>query len=85
MYKMYVPIFRVFYWAISESSPDAGGPVAVPNEHQVEFLDSWLMLMEKFVNPKLVLESPHSLPLKPPILRNPFNANLFLANVHKVS
>lgn len=27
-----------------------------------EFLDAWLMLVEKMVNPTTVLESPHSLP-----------------------
>ncbi|KAG2455474.1 HUWE1 ligase, partial [Polypterus senegalus] len=31
-----------------------------------EFLDAWLMLVEKMVNPTTVLESPHSLPAKLP-------------------
>ena len=29
-----------------------------------ELLDAWLMLIEKMVNPKTVLESPHQLPAK---------------------
>ena len=31
-----------------------------------EFLDSWLMLLEKMVNVKTMLETPHTLPAKPP-------------------
>lgn len=31
-----------------------------------EFLDAWLMLVEKMVNPSTVLDSPHSLPAKVP-------------------
>ena len=30
-----------------------------------ELLDSWLMLLEKMVNVKTMLETPHSLPAKP--------------------
>ena len=29
-----------------------------------EFLDSWLALVEKMINPKAVMESPHTLPPK---------------------
>ena len=31
-----------------------------------EFLDSWLMLLEKMVNVKTMLETPHTLPAKHP-------------------
>lgn len=31
-----------------------------------EFLDAWLMLVEKMVNPATVLDSPHALPAKVP-------------------
>ncbi|XP_077604413.1 E3 ubiquitin-protein ligase HUWE1 [Crocuta crocuta] len=47
-------------------------PVAEGLEHSDlpdgtgEFLDAWLMLVEKMVNPTTVLESPHSLPAKLP-------------------
>ena len=57
-------------------------------DHQIEFLDSWLMLVEKFVNPKTVLESPHMLPTKPTLTQKVlihFDANAFLSHVHKVS
>ncbi|OBS83180.1 hypothetical protein A6R68_22836, partial [Neotoma lepida] len=63
------PRFRTFNWALS-----MGGKVPVSEglEHSDlpdgtgEFLDAWLMLVEKMVNPTTVLESPHSLPAKLP-------------------
>ncbi|XP_067408206.1 E3 ubiquitin-protein ligase HUWE1 isoform X2 [Emydura macquarii macquarii] len=62
-------LFETFNWALS-----MGGkvPVAEGLEHPDlpdgtgEFLDAWLMLVEKMVNPSTVLESPHSLPAKLP-------------------
>ncbi|XP_034505510.1 E3 ubiquitin-protein ligase HUWE1 isoform X10 [Ailuropoda melanoleuca] len=62
-------LFETFNWALS-----MGGkvPVAEGLEHSDlpdgtgEFLDAWLMLVEKMVNPTTVLESPHSLPAKLP-------------------
>ncbi|XP_063792485.1 E3 ubiquitin-protein ligase HUWE1 isoform X7 [Pseudophryne corroboree] len=58
-------LFETFNWALS-----MGGrvPVSEGLEHPDlpdgtgEFLDAWLMLVEKMVNPTTVLESPHSLP-----------------------
>lgn len=54
--------FNMFYWALTANGrypyqtameqpelPDGTG----------EFLDAWLMLLEKMVNPKMILESPH--------------------------
>ncbi|XP_075814977.1 E3 ubiquitin-protein ligase HUWE1 isoform X22 [Microtus pennsylvanicus] len=62
-------LFETFNWALS-----MGGKVPVSEglEHldlpdgTGEFLDAWLMLVEKMVNPTTVLESPHSLPAKLP-------------------
>ncbi|XP_016529138.1 E3 ubiquitin-protein ligase HUWE1 isoform X13 [Poecilia formosa] len=62
-------LFETFNWALS-----MGGkvPVAEGLEHTDlpdgtgEFLDAWLMLVEKMVNPSTVLDSPHSLPAKMP-------------------
>lgn len=56
--------FETFRWALTQ-----GGKVPIeeglehPNlpEGVGEFLDSWLMLLEKMVNPKMVLESPHTI------------------------
>ncbi|XP_076447673.1 E3 ubiquitin-protein ligase HUWE1-like isoform X2 [Babylonia areolata] len=64
-------LFQAFFWALSM---DGKVPLEQGLEHPElpegsgEFLDSWLMLVEKMVNPKTVLESPHSVPKpKPPI------------------
>uniref|UniRef100_A0A3Q3BL04 E3 ubiquitin-protein ligase HUWE1 n=1 Tax=Haplochromis burtoni TaxID=8153 RepID=A0A3Q3BL04_HAPBU len=62
-------LFETFNWALS-----MGGKVPVSEglEHADlpdgtgEFLDAWLMLVEKMVNPSTVLDSPHSLPAKMP-------------------
>ncbi|XP_036447821.1 E3 ubiquitin-protein ligase HUWE1 isoform X1 [Colossoma macropomum] len=62
-------LFETFNWALS-----MGGKVPVSEglEHPElpdgtgEFLDAWLMLVEKMVNPSTVLDSPHSLPAKVP-------------------
>ena len=56
--------FDAFYWALSigYSIPPEDGLVADLPEYTGEFLDSWLMLLEKMVNPKTVLETPHTLP-----------------------
>ncbi|XP_023812359.1 E3 ubiquitin-protein ligase HUWE1 isoform X8 [Oryzias latipes] len=62
-------LFETFNWALS-----MGGKVPVSEglEHvdlpdgTGEFLDAWLMLVEKMVNPSTVLDSPHSLPAKMP-------------------
>lgn len=62
-------LLRTFNWALT-----MGGKVPVSEglEHTElpdgtgEFLDAWLMLVEKMVNPSTVLDSPHSLPVKVP-------------------
>lgn len=60
-----------------------------------EFLDAWLMLLEKMVNPKAVLESPHVVAPKPPTIINgkvqphdpatpqPFDPIAYLVHVHR--
>ena len=56
--------FETFRWALTQ-----GGKVPIEEglEHPNlpdgvgEFLDSWLMLLEKMVNPKMVLESSHTI------------------------
>lgn len=51
-----------------------------------EFLDAWLMLVEKMVNPKTVTESPHVLPAKssqPGFV--PFSPVQYLITTQKVS
>ncbi|RWS28597.1 E3 ubiquitin-protein ligase HUWE1-like protein, partial [Leptotrombidium deliense] len=59
--------FQTFKWALSQEGKI---PLEEGIEHPElpdgtgEFLDSWLMLLEKMANPKMVLESPHTMPLK---------------------
>ena len=60
--------FDTFYWAISNGSTKSlvnGSENSELPEGTGEFLDSWLMLLEKMVNPKAVLDSPHTMPNKP--------------------
>ncbi|XP_035825881.1 E3 ubiquitin-protein ligase HUWE1 isoform X3 [Aplysia californica] len=60
-------LFQAFSWALSI---DGKVPLSEGLEHPDlpegtgEFLDSWLALVEKMINPKAVLESPHTLPPK---------------------
>ncbi|GAB6020027.1 hypothetical protein CHUAL_014109 [Chamberlinius hualienensis] len=79
--------FDAFHWALS-----CGGTVPLCDglEHPSlpdgtgEFLDSWLLLLEKLVNPKAILDSPHILPTKstqPGFV--PFNPVLYLIHIHK--
>ncbi|GFW06190.1 e3 ubiquitin-protein ligase HUWE1 [Trichonephila clavipes] len=78
---------NTFRWALT-----CGGKVPIEEglEHPElpdgtgEFLDAWLMLLEKLVNPKNVLESPHTLPFKPNQPGNTgFNPLLFIIHIHK--
>ena len=80
--------FDTFYWAISNGS-------TMPLEENLEktdlpegtgeFLDSWLMLLEKMVNPKAVLDSPHTMPNKPLESFKPFDAMKYLIRTHRLA
>ena len=53
-----------------------------------EFLDAWLVLADKMVNPTSVMESPHTLPTKSPTgvyVAPAFQPLQYLIKVHKVS
>ncbi|XP_054708625.1 E3 ubiquitin-protein ligase HUWE1-like [Uloborus diversus] len=79
--------FNTFRWALT-----CGNKVPIEDglEHPElsdgtgEFLDAWLMLLEKMVNPRNVLESPHTLPSKvnAPGYTN-FSPILYLVHIHK--
>ncbi|KAI1287400.1 E3 ubiquitin-protein ligase HUWE1 [Halotydeus destructor] len=78
--------FKTFEWALSQ-----GGKVPLDDglEHPDlpdgtgEFLDSWLLLLEKMVNPKTILESPHILPNKGPGPNQAFDAVTYLIKTQK--
>lgn len=78
--------FKTFEWFLNPdgssenrfSSDDSLGP-------QAEFLDSWLSLLEKMVNPKMILETPHTMAPKSNSALGyaPFDAIQYLITVHK--
>ncbi len=79
--------YRIFYWALTPSSQsESGTSPLVISEHQLEFLESWLLLIEKFSNPKTILDNQHLMQTKSLMLsKSPeFDANAFLAHMHKV-
>jgi E3 ubiquitin-protein ligase HUWE1 len=76
--------FDTFYWALASSGGGGKEDDDVP-DGAGEFLDSWLLLLEKMVNPKSVLESPHTLPSKPTGTFKPFDPMRYLARTHKLA
>lgn len=81
--------FETFKWALS-----AGGTVPLdkglehPNlpEGTGEFLDAWLTLLEKMVNPKAILESPHVISTKSPQSKgNVFDPFKYLIQIQKLA
>ena len=80
--------FNTFYWAITlGNTVTADLGLESPNipDGTGEFLDAWLMLLEKMVNPKNVLESPHILPSKPSGNFKPFDSLKYLIKTHKMA
>jgi len=80
--------FDTFYWALScggQVAPNQGIEYPHLPDGTGEFLDSWLLLLEKMVNPKSVLESPHTLPAKPAGGFVPFDPIKYLARTHKMA
>ena len=80
--------FDTFHWSLS-----CGGTVPPENglehpdlpEGTGEFLDSWLLLLEKMVNPKTVQDSPHTLPPKGIGAMKPFDPMKYLSKTHKLA
>ncbi|XP_063707232.1 E3 ubiquitin-protein ligase HUWE1 isoform X2 [Culicoides brevitarsis] len=78
--------FEMFRWALtaghtipihraveSNNLPDGTG----------EFLDAWLILLEKMVNPRAILESPHVISTKTSRQKPEFDSTQYLINVHR--
>ena len=76
--------FETFNWALSTSAGSKDDDDELP-DGAGEFLDSWLLLLEKMVNPKSVLESPHTLPTKSSGTFKPFDPMKYLARTHKLA
>lgn len=81
--------FNMFYWAMTVDGKykieDVGKQNELP-DGTAEFLDAWLMLLEKMVNTKMIIESPHVILPKPGETRSDnFDAKLYLFNVQRLA
>lgn len=84
--------FNTFKWALS-----AGGTIPLDEglehpdlpEGTGEFLDAWLTLLEKMVNPKAILDSPHVISNKSPLGSTfksiKFDPLKYLIQIHKLA
>lgn len=80
--------FDTFYWSLSCGGtvpPESGLEHPDLPEGTGEFLDSWLLLLEKMVNPKTVQDSPHTLPPKGIGNMKPFDPMKYLSKTHKLA
>ncbi|KAF5283384.1 hypothetical protein FQA39_LY04760 [Lamprigera yunnana] len=86
--------FNTFKWALSGGNTiELSEGLEHPDlpEGTGEFLDAWLMLLEKMVNPKAILDSPHSMTNKSGssslTLRKlfAFNPLRYLIQIHKLA
>merc|ERR1712168_642722 len=81
-------MFDAFEWALS-----CGGTVPLDDglEHPDlpdgtgEFLVNWLTLLEKMVNTKSILDSPHTLPVKPTQNSPVFDPVQYIIGTHKAA
>lgn len=80
--------FNTFQWVLTE-----GGTISLEqgrNNPEIpegfsEFLESWLSLLEKMVNPKMILDTQHTMPMKSSSTLGyvPFDPIQYLIVVHK--
>lgn len=79
--------FKTFEWLVSDGGIDrqAHDESLETANIQAEFLDAWLSLLERMVNPKMVLETPHIMAPKSNSALGyiPFDAIQYLITVHK--
>lgn len=79
--------FKTFGWLASEGLSDRNlsDETGDSSSPQAEFLDSWLSLLERMVNPKMILETPHTMAPKSTSATgySPFDAIQYLITVHK--
>lgn len=78
--------FKTFEWLVSDGCMERQAYDESPETAtiQAEFLDAWLALLERMVNPKMVLETPHIMaPKSNSALGYPFDAIQYLITVHK--
>ncbi|XP_066247369.1 E3 ubiquitin-protein ligase HUWE1 isoform X2 [Euwallacea similis] len=75
--------FKTFKWSLQGDGEGPSDVNALP-EGTLGFLDAWLTLLEKMVNPKAILESPHIISNRP----NPgynFDPLKYLIQIHRLA
>jgi len=82
-------ITSTFHWALSNGltvNVEEGLEHPDLTDGTGEFLDTWLLLLEKMVNPKAILDSPHTITvMKHGAIYKPFDPLKYLMTIHKVS
>lgn len=82
--SLFSAFFGTFEWAVSAGGQDGVNSGELP-EGTGEFLDTWLFLLERLVNPRTMLDSPNSLPAKSSTPGyQPFSPLKFLIHIQKV-
>ena len=82
-------VCRTFQWALSMDGkvpPEQGLEHPELPDGTAEFLESWLVLLERLVSPKHLLDTPHTLPklTTDGTFTEPFDPHKFMASIHKV-
>ena len=83
-------LYDRFQWVVTRetSKPSSSNPdeQSTLPEGSEEFVNAWLTLMERLVNPKFIMESPHTLPApaEGTANRNGFEPRTFLMSTQKV-
>lgn len=75
--------FKTFRWAL-QSDGEGPSDVTLLPEGTLGFLDAWLTLLEKMVNPKAILESPHVISNRSNAVYN-FDALKYLIQIHRLA
>lgn len=78
--------FKAFETLKTEcSNEQQSDELTIPSNPQAEFLDSWLTLLERLVNPKMILDTPHTMAPKSTTMLGyaPFDPIQYLIYVHK--
>ncbi|CAH1153351.1 unnamed protein product [Phaedon cochleariae] len=78
--------FKTFKWALNAGKLDSDEEIEYSSlpEGTIGFLDAWLTLLEKVVNPKAILESPHVISSRPSHSYS-FDPLKYLIQIHKLA
>lgn len=78
--------FKTFRWALNagNSTAQEGIEYSTLPEGSLGFLDAWLTLLEKMVNPKAILESPHVISSRPSHSYS-FDPLKYLIQIHRLA